>query len=178
MERCSSFNELDELLSKLQMPQLICKLHTEILENEKDMLDFVALHHLPANASNSFAPIKIYCDENCFPRCLSYLVYGHENNHVEMRIRIVTEGILNKGHYLQESYLKKGACNTYSHRTPSLQFAMYSDTFYGDVGSTYENEMIDVARSGTYMGMWQFFSQQMSFCVPFNQFIHQTVTQI
>ena len=55
---------------------------------------------------------------------------------------------------------------------------MYSDTFLDDVGSTYENEMMDVARSGSYMGIWQFFRQQMSFCVPFDQFIPQTVTQI
>ena len=129
-----------------------------MLENEKDMLDYVALHHLPANAPDSFAPIKISGDGNCFPRCLSYLVYGIENNYVEMRIRIVTEGVLNKGHYLQESYIKKDACNTYSHGTLSLQFVMYSDTFFSEVESTYENEMIDVARSGSYMGIWQFFS--------------------
>ena len=139
MERCSSFNELHELVSKLEMPQLVCNLHTEMLENEKDMLDYVALHHLPANAPDSFAPIKIYGDGNCFPRCFSYLIYSHENNHVEMRIRIVTEGVLNNGYYLQESYIKKGACNTYSYGTLSLQFAMYSDTFLGDVESTYEN---------------------------------------
>ena len=139
------------------MPQLLCNLHTEVLENEKEMLDYVALHHLPADAPDSFAPVKIYGDRNCFPRCFSSLVYGHENNHVEMRIRIVTEGILNKGHYLQESYIKKGAHNTYSHRKLSLQSAMYSHTFLGDVESTCENDMIEVARSGSYIGIWQFF---------------------
>ena len=54
------------------MPQLFCNLHTEMLENEKDMLDYVALHHLPADAPDRFAAIKIYGDGNCFPRC--YLV--------------------------------------------------------------------------------------------------------
>ena len=110
------------------MPQLLCTLHNEMLENEKDILDYVPLHHLPANAPDSFAPIKIHGDGNYFPRCLSYLVYGYENNHVEMRIRIVT-GVLYKGHYLLESYIKQGIHNTYSHGTLSLQFAMYSDTF-------------------------------------------------
>ena len=100
MERCSSFYELHELVSQLEMPQLVCNLHTEMLENEKDMLDYVALRHLSADSPDSFAPIKIYGDGNCFPRCLSYLVYGHKNSHVEMRIRIVTDGVLNKGHYL------------------------------------------------------------------------------
>ena len=76
-----------------------------MLENEKDMLDYVSLHHLPAYAPDSFAQITIYGDGNCLPRCLSYLVYGHENNHEEMRIRIVTEGVLNKEHYLQESFI-------------------------------------------------------------------------
>ena len=39
-----------------------------MLENEKDMLNYVALNYLPANAPDSFAPIKIYGDENSFPR--------------------------------------------------------------------------------------------------------------
>ena len=98
MERCSSFNELHQLVSKLEMPQLLCNLCTEMLENEKDMLDYVALHHLPADAPDSFTPIKIYGDGNCFPRCLSYLIYGHENSHVQMRIKIVTRDIICKKH--------------------------------------------------------------------------------
>ena len=156
MDRCLSFNELHELVSKLKMLQLLCTLHTEMLENEKDILDYVALHHLPGDPPDSFAPLKIYGDINCCPRYLSYLVYSHENNHVKMRIRIEVEGVLNKGQHLQEPCIKKGAPNTYSHGTMSLQFAMYSDTLLGNVESTYENEMIDVARSGSYMGIWQF----------------------
>ena len=38
-----------------------------VLDSEKSHLDFIALRHLPTDAPDGYAPVKIHGDGNCFP---------------------------------------------------------------------------------------------------------------
>jgi hypothetical protein len=40
-----------------------------------------------------------YGDGNCLSRCASLLVYGHENNHLEMRARVLEELVRHDENY-------------------------------------------------------------------------------
>ncbi|KAL8611896.1 hypothetical protein ACOMHN_033641 [Nucella lapillus] len=99
-------------------------------------------------------PIAIYGDGNCLPRCGSFLAWGTEERHIEMRTRIAVEQIVHRAHYLGET------------EDPAIgdlpKFcAQYSDHYRGEVLSKvaiariFELEVMEILKAGTYMGMWQ-----------------------
>ena len=73
-------------------------------ENDRNNLDFVALHYLPSDAPGSFAPISIISDSNCFCRAVSYALFRTQNHYHEIRTRIVYESIKNMDKYLDTNY--------------------------------------------------------------------------
>ncbi|XP_070200577.1 uncharacterized protein [Littorina saxatilis] len=97
-------------------------------------------------------PTKIYGDGNCLPRCASVLAFGHEENHLEMRVRIITEIANNSDAYFS---------NTLSSVVKDLpkKAAMYSEEFTGQVLTPKVVEEIlkqDLRRSikpGKWMGI-------------------------
>jgi hypothetical protein len=109
----------------------------------------------PSDAPTKLLPQRIYGDGNCLPRVFSLFCFGHENNHIEMRVRVVVEQALFIDHYLNESALG-------IRRNTITKYAMYSDQFtQGDtldsksVRDIYEYEVLSIIDEGTYMGIWQ-----------------------
>lgn len=79
-----------------------------------------------------------------------------------MRGRITYEGILNKREYLSNIYLCKGANKVYKSTALVDVIAQYSGQYVGMGGQYsaeqgYEEEMLQVARHGTFCGLWQLF---------------------
>ena len=74
--------------------------------SRKLVVDKVALQLLPPLSSvfSQWKPVVTYEDGNCFPRTLSFLVYGIENNHREIRVRIIYEGAPHKFRLFLETY--------------------------------------------------------------------------
>ena len=66
--------------------------------------------------------------KNCLPRSGSMFAFGRQDRYAEMRVRIVSEGVLNIRKYLDDAYLQKGAVKTYKNGL-SCQYAQYSDEF-------------------------------------------------
>ena len=52
----------------------------------KSKLDFFALHYLPPDAPDSYAPLEIVGDGNCFPRTVSFMLFGTEGRHTEIHV--------------------------------------------------------------------------------------------
>ena len=108
-----------------------------------------------------YQPIPIFGDGNCLPRCGSLFMCGHEERHVEMRVRIAVELAMNDELYLDDTFISEG---TSQKETSSVShtYAMFSD-FYtpgvqlspGDIRSLYERETLDIIKPASYMGMWQ-----------------------
>ena len=115
-------------------------------ESDRDRLDLVALHYKPADAPQDFNPCKIYGNGNCFPRTLSFICFHNENMHMEMRVRLVYEGVLNAKYYLNNRYLYKGLNIVYRRAGPCKQLAMYSSAYTGqeevDVVTIYKNSPV------------------------------------
>ena len=57
-------------------------------------------------------PIMITSDGSCCPWSISIALFGNENRHKEIRLRIVIEAVLHKDRYLNEEYLTFGAKTT------------------------------------------------------------------
>ena len=89
----------------------------------------MALHYLPDDAPDSFAPITIEGDGNCFPRAISYLLFRTQDRHPDIRTRIVYEAVLNIERYLDNTYVATGAQHIYSRGTLPQQYAQYSETY-------------------------------------------------
>ena len=72
--------------------------------DENDEIDYAALKFYPHEVEH-LTPITSIADGNCFPRSLSMLMYGNQSSHVEMHMRIIVEGAVNKNKYLNNGYL-------------------------------------------------------------------------
>ena len=68
------------------MPPFVCELHTQMTEAAKANLDDVALHYLPHDVPDSYAPYKLVGNGNCYPRSVSYLVFVIQERHTEIHV--------------------------------------------------------------------------------------------
>ena len=134
-------------------------INDEMLQCEKCRLDYIALHHLPSDAPDGYALINIFGDDNCFPRTCSYLVGKNEDRYTEFHVRIVYELVQNKGIYLNDTYVSKGASIFYGRGSTVDQIAMFSEHYNPmlrlDTETLYNLELLDIYKDGAYMGMWQ-----------------------
>lgn len=52
-------------------------------------------------------PVATLPDGSCLLHAMSRLVYGHPENHVEMRVRLICEAVSNEDHYMNAAYLQR-----------------------------------------------------------------------
>ena len=158
---CNSYAELHTYVSQNPLPGLECNISLNMFQQDMDQIDFVALQYKPSDAPASCAPVCIIGNGNCFPRTLSYILFRTQDRHLEMKKRIVYEACLNKNHYLNNDYISKGANHQYARATLVEQFAQYADCYVPSVGLNveriYEQEVMDIHKNNSYMGIWQIF---------------------
>ena len=170
MSSINHFDDLQEYVNSNLLPAFEGSVQQDMTENDKSKLDFVALHHLPQDAPDSFAPISVDGDGNCFPRSISYILEKHEDRHKEIRVRIVYEAIQNMDKYLDNQYVSLGAQNLYGKATLVKQFAIYTEEFCPntplDVLDLYKKEVMEIHKLGGYCGIWQIFQTANILHVP------------
>ena len=116
------------------------------MECDKSRIDYVALHLLPTDAPDGYAPVSIFGDGNCFPRA-------------EFCVWIIYELVLHKNMYLNDEYVSKGA-SVVCHRGNTVdQIAMFSEN-YNPLQKLpneeyFKLEVLDICMDGAYIGMWQ-----------------------
>ena len=81
-----TFTDLQNYVQSNPLPPFVCELHTQMTEAAKPNLNYVALHYLPHDAPDSYAPYKIVGNGNCYPRSVSYLVFGTQKRHAEIHV--------------------------------------------------------------------------------------------
>ena len=157
----TNFTALKNYVVHNSIPPLVCDINLNMSEQDKQLLNYVALHYLPDDAPDSFAPVSILGDGNCFPRAISYLLFRTQERHVEIRTRIVYEAVTNIESYLDHTYVATGAQNLYSRGTLPQQYAQYSDNYRPNrplnVRQIYKSEVLDICKNGAFMGIWQVF---------------------
>lgn len=111
-----------------------------------------------------FFPIQTQAIGNCFPCSLSRLVYGNEEHAVEMRVRLVIEGVKNIDLYTDDNYLSRALTHPFRYRNAVARYCTYSGSFRNSRNSnqrsmqrlTYQDELMDISKNLSYCGIWQF----------------------
>ena len=129
-----SFFQLQRYIAANPIPQLANAADDTSTQSETNILDLVALHHIPEDTDPNFAPVQIEGDGNCFPHTISYLLSKTQDRHMEIRVHIIYETFMNMGQYLDDNYVLNGAHNFYDRGTSPA-------------------EVLDICSDGTFMGI-------------------------
>ncbi len=84
-------------------------------------------------------PVQITSDGNYLPRSISILLYGNEDHHVEIRMRLLLEGVKNSKEYLDQKFLEKGIPESQS--ILAEWYTMFSATYTPRVTMTPQESM-------------------------------------
>ena len=160
---CPKFSDLTKAVTKLHIEELP-KVSAKTFCNTGCVVDNDSLplvpEDIPLKPDSRLFPCTIYGDGNCLPRSASVLVYGSEENHKQMRKRMVIELTRNEAYYLDKTFMKKGKQDNAQDDVPKA-FAQLSNLYMGQhltttvVKSLYEKEVLEIRKSGAYMGLWQ-----------------------
>lgn len=143
---CASFEELhvavkevSSSLSNFPLPDY----HLHTISSIGGAIDFVALSHFSPLGIDHLFPVETVGDGNCVPRTFSFHCFGNQENHVEVRCRIVHEMVSNALDYL---------CLDAN----EIAFLFGHSDFQSDSPeSVFRLEALNMCRNSVYMGMWQ-----------------------
>ena len=164
LHKCKDYNTLEQLCHELKgkMPRLKERVES-VFSPEFDLVDVVAQAEIPADGPRDFVKAVFTTgDGNCQTRALSRAFFNTDTRHLEIRARIVVEGVLNKKYYLDDNSLQRGA--TYIHNNADLPtvFTTFSDYYTpgqkltdDSIDCIYSMEIHSIAKEATYMGLWQ-----------------------
>ena len=143
----------------------ICKLNVPAIQStlvinhylSGDVVDRIALSFLPEDAPEGLIPIVCASDGNCFCRAISRLIYGNEDHHMEIRVRIVKEAVRRKLLHLNDTFLRLGQSPTSPERSLSEMYSIYSQCYRNGkpVEEIYNDEVLTICQDEAYMGLWQ-----------------------
>ena len=123
MFHCSSFECLQDLFSRYEIGPLV-----GTFPQVKVAVDRAAVASTPKNFPRGFMPHITIGDGNCVARSLATLVYGDENKyHLEMRVRLVHELVVNVKLYLDPLQLSVGCTNVDPSRILSEMVELVND---------------------------------------------------
>ena len=162
-EACTDLPELEALITELfpVLPELKPRVNATYSPN-KDRIDAVAQKEIPSDGPVTLNAIKTLGDGNCLCRALSRAYFNEDNHHIELRVRIIMEGILNKKHYLSDDCLERGAGWVHGNAEFPTVFATFSEYYTPGQRITedaieciYCMEIYSLSKLGSYMGLWQ-----------------------
>ena len=162
MDECRDFNELIKLCTNLkdEMPQL--KKRVKATFSRSDLIDTVAQSEIPPDGPRQLFAVETNGDGNCMPRAVSKGYFNTDEFHLELRARLVVEGVINRDSYLNDDCLERGA--TFLHHNADLPtvFTTFSEYYTpgqkitaDSISCIYCLEIHSIARPATYMGLWQ-----------------------
>jgi hypothetical protein len=108
---CENYAELEKLVREhnSSLPPINFDLHVNH-RLDWDRHDSLAFQMMPIaeTAKGNFYPVLTTPSRNAFHRCVSRFLYGHEGQYVEVRVRIIFEGVMNAKRYLDNKVLRDG----------------------------------------------------------------------
>ncbi|XP_062592666.1 uncharacterized protein LOC134254137 [Saccostrea cucullata] len=162
LESCTTFDDIQIKITEfatefppiLKLPKVTFISHGLIMDNS-------ALKLLPADYQiKALYPARVYADGNCLPRTASVLVYGIEDRHLEMRVRIIKELVESEEKYLSDAYLATGA-NADVNGSIVKTWQMFSEQYRDQkltpttIRRIYRAEVLGLCSKNSYMGIWQ-----------------------
>ena len=83
-----TFVQLQHYMTANPIPDCNYVSNNILTQAEAELLDMVALHHVPNDMPPGLAPLQVEGDGNCFPHTISYLLFKIENWYTEIRVHI------------------------------------------------------------------------------------------
>ena len=170
LHKARSYDKIVQLVHDNVLPPI--ELNKKYQQSSDDKTDPVAMHFFPNDHPPNVVPTQTLGDGNCFPRALSNALFGTQNRHVEIRVRLVFEAVLNEQFYLSNEYLSLGVQGRLparpNLRAPSTtvvsRYCMYSGDDYvtgyrmlvEEMRGVYRRDIVRIGRKGGFMGIWQF----------------------
>ena len=107
LENCQQEDELINLCKeiKLRLPPMKPRAIATFSRAE-DNIDRVAQKEIPVDGPTMLIAVQTYGDGNCLCRALSRAFFNVDSHHVEIRARLVVEGVLNKDQYVSDNCLE------------------------------------------------------------------------
>ena len=144
-------DEILPCLDKFQiLPNRISFLTSPGLQADRDSIDL-----LPSDVPDAHFPVQIQGDGNCFPRTLSLLAFRDQEKHVEMRVRIIVESVLNFKKYTSPAYLARGSSDNGDELLRAM--IMYTSTPFHSATEAFKSELLLIKAPSRECGMWQMF---------------------
>jgi hypothetical protein len=126
-----SFKECATLI-KNRLQGFPLELSAEFLDSK---LDKVSMDLFPDQDFPDLVPVRVAGDGNCLPRSASMLIFGDQQHHLEMRVRMACELALNKEFYLNNENHKVYEFDTFPYcsmiTTYSQHFKPGMDKWFG-----------------------------------------------
>ena len=162
-QSCTDFDQLKKLVNDIN----------ELLPPLKERVDVTYCRHvhqndtvtqseIPMDGPVSRIAVQTIGDGNCLVRSLGIGYFNDDSTHIELRVRIVIEGVIHMDSYLSHACLERGA--TYLHSNAELPtiFVTFSEFYIpgqqmnaDTIQYIYCMEIYSCAKLGTYMGLWQ-----------------------
>ncbi|KAL5019185.1 hypothetical protein ScPMuIL_004907 [Solemya velum] len=160
---CSTYQELKIITKDMEIEE-IPDMDSKTFCNTGKVIDKTSFNlvpnDIPLKPTSQLYPATIYGDGNRLPRADSFLAYGHEINHLELKKRITIELTKNENLYLNNEVMKKGR-NPQREDDVVKAFAHYSSCYMAErlttrnIRSVFQREVLQVRKAGTWMGLWQ-----------------------
>ena len=162
LEEASDWDTLVSMCTEFRKIVPTLKPRIKSVYNEVDKIDKVAQKEIPHDGPQNLKAICTCGDGNCLCRALSRAYFNDESHHIELRVCIVIEGVLNMKHYISDECLERGASVVHHNANLPTVFTTFSE-FYtpgqnitpDTVACIYGLEIHSIAKLGTYMGLWQ-----------------------
>lgn len=177
LKSCQSFKKLKEKCDDISR-------HLKGFEIDPESVDIIgynldedddAFEVLPEDIPDDrdLYPCQVKADGNCFPSCASVYAYGTIDRTAEMRVRIVTELVVNEESYLNDRNLKQGLNKEDEHKDLPKLYAQYSDMFVPGtslndvmIKRIFRKEILSVRVDKAFMGIWQMHALSNVLAVP------------
>ena len=163
LENCRRGDALDQLAHELhgRLPPLKPR-QRAVYDPVADTIDNVAENEIPLDGPTSLRTIKTIGDGNCLCRALSKAFYNDDTKHLEIRARIVIEGIMHKDSYITDDCLERGASLVHGNADLPTVFSTFSEYYTpgqkltdDTISCIYTMEIHSCSHPGSYMGLWQ-----------------------
>ena len=170
LHKAHSYDKIVQLVHDNVLPPI--ELNKKYQQSSDDKTDPIAMYFFPNDHPPNVVPTHTLGDGNCFPRALSNVLFKTQNRHVEIRVQLVFEAVLNEQFYLSNEYLSLGVQGRLparpNLRAPSTtvvsRYCLYSGDDYvtgyrmsvEEMQGVYRCDIVRIGMKGGFMGIWQF----------------------
>ena len=158
IEGTQTFRELYQLcLNFKELSKWPIKLEEDALTQDPDV-DTQAPWMMPGKVKGLYVPVKIKAAGNCFFRSISFLASGSEENHVEFRVRILSDMTLNAAKYVDFNYLRAACGDNIVAQLAEVPSEAVDTVTPERLQELFQSEVQSIKSLGTTCGAWEMFS--------------------